>query len=162
MRSIHARDIGMGRTNHFLLNQLWQVLNPTAVPLCLAGLWFVFARPEGKRWRMLGWMYVLTLAAFLVARGRDYYLAPAYPMLLAAGAVWGEKGLRFPPSVGLASWSECGGPSRSAAWLSPRSFSLLRVSIPHGGACKTQQGFSTTCRSGGPSSQPPSLTSGTP
>lgn len=98
MRSIHARDIGMGRTNHFLLNQLWQVLNPTAVPLCLAGLWFVFARPEGKRWRMLGWMYVLTLAAFLVARGRDYYLAPAYPMLLAAGAVWGEKGLRSLPA----------------------------------------------------------------
>ena len=29
----------------------------------------------------------------LAARGRDYYLTPAYPMLLAAGAVWGEHWL---------------------------------------------------------------------
>jgi hypothetical protein len=64
----------------------------------VAGLWFVFARPEGKPWRMIGWMYVLTLAAFLAARGRDYYLAPAYPMLLAAGAAWGEKWLRSLPT----------------------------------------------------------------
>jgi hypothetical protein len=28
-----------------------------------------------------------------LAKGRDYYLAPAYPMLLAAGAVWGEHWL---------------------------------------------------------------------
>jgi hypothetical protein len=40
---------------------------------------------------MLGWMYVITLVAFLAAKGRDYYLAPAYPMLIAAGAVWGEQ-----------------------------------------------------------------------
>jgi hypothetical protein len=39
---------------------------------------------------MLGWMYVIPLILFLAARGRDYYLCPAYPMLLAAGAVWAE------------------------------------------------------------------------
>jgi 4-amino-4-deoxy-L-arabinose transferase-like glycosyltransferase len=98
MRSIHARDIGLGRTDYFLLSQLWQVLNPVTVPLCLAGLWFVFRRPEGKPWRMIGWMYLLTLVAFMAARGRDYYLAPAYPMLLAAGAAWGEKWLRSLPA----------------------------------------------------------------
>lgn len=98
MRSIHTRDIRMGRADHFLLNQLWAVLNPVAVPLCVAGLWFVFARAEGKPWRMIGWMYVLTLAAFLAARGRDYYVAPAYPMLLAAGAAWCEKWLRALPT----------------------------------------------------------------
>ncbi len=97
MRSIHARDVGLGETDYFLVSQLWRVLNPTTVPLCVAGLWFVFARPEGKRWRMIGWMYVVTLVAFLVARGRDYYLAPAYPMLLAAGAAWGEMWLRSLP-----------------------------------------------------------------
>jgi 4-amino-4-deoxy-L-arabinose transferase-like glycosyltransferase len=98
MRSIHTRDIGMGRADYFLLKQLWQVLNPATVPLCVAGLWFVFARSEGKRWRMLGWMYVLTLGAFMAARGREYYLAPAYPMLLAAGAAWAEKWLRSLPA----------------------------------------------------------------
>jgi hypothetical protein len=39
----------------------------------------------------MGWMYVASLALLLVMRGRDYYLAPAYPMLYAAGAVWIEQ-----------------------------------------------------------------------
>jgi len=97
MRSIHTRDIGLGRADYFLLNQLWQVLNPVTVPIWLAGLWFVFRRPEGRPWRMIGWMYLLTLVAFMAARGRDYYLAPAYPMLLAAGAAWSENWLRSLP-----------------------------------------------------------------
>jgi hypothetical protein len=98
MRSIHARDIGMGRTGHFLLNQLWKTCAVVALPLLFAGLWFLFARPEGRRWRMIGWMYVLTLAGLMAARGRDYYLAPAYPMLLAASAVWGEQWLGSLPA----------------------------------------------------------------
>jgi 4-amino-4-deoxy-L-arabinose transferase-like glycosyltransferase len=98
MRSIHARDIREGRTDNFLLNQLWGITNPNAVPLWLAGLWFLFARPEGQPWRMLGWMYVLTLVCLMAARGRDYYMAPAYPMLLAAGAAWAESWLRSLPA----------------------------------------------------------------
>ena len=39
---------------------------------------------------MMGWMYVVTLLLFVVAKGRWYYMGPAYPMLYAAGAVWGE------------------------------------------------------------------------
>src|SRR6185369_2537828 len=31
---------------------------------------------------------------FVVLRGRDYYQAPAYPILLAAGAVWMERWMR--------------------------------------------------------------------
>ncbi len=98
MKSIHARDMRMGRTDYFLLSQFWQTTNIVAVPIWLAGLWFVFARPEGKRWRMLGWMYVITLVLLMIARGRDYYLAPAYPMLLAAGAVFGERWVRTLPA----------------------------------------------------------------
>jgi len=101
LRSIHARDIRWGRTDHFVLNQLWRCANPVTVPLLCAGLWYLFAVPEGKRYRMLGWMYVVPLVALLVAKGRDYYLAPAYPVLLAAGAVWGEHwlGSLSPPWV---------------------------------------------------------------
>ena len=90
LKSIHARDIQRGWTDYFLLNQLWKNSSPVTVPIWGAGLWYLFGVAEGKRYRMLGWMYVIPLLAFLVARGRDYYLAPAYPMLLAAGAVWGE------------------------------------------------------------------------
>ena len=91
LKSIHARDIRWGRANGFLLNQLWKCTNLVTVPLWCAGLWYLFAVPDGKRYRMLGWMYVVPLLGYLVAKGRDYYLAPAYPMLLAAGAVWGER-----------------------------------------------------------------------
>lgn len=91
LKSIHARDIQWGRTNHFLLNQMWTVASPVTVPLWLAGLRYVFRDPNGKRYRMIGWMYVIPLIAFFVANGRDYYMAPSYPMLLAAGAVWGEQ-----------------------------------------------------------------------
>jgi hypothetical protein len=64
------------------------------VPLWSAGLWYLFAVPDGKCYRLLSWMYVVPFLAFLAAKGRDYYLAPAYPMLLAAGAVWGEQWVR--------------------------------------------------------------------
>ena len=63
------------------------------LPLALAGLYFCFVAPAGKRFRMIGWMYVVTLALFTVAKGRWYYMGPAYPMLYAAGAVWGEQWL---------------------------------------------------------------------
>lgn len=63
------------------------------VPIWIAGLYFLFFKPEGKHYRMIGWMYLIPLAILLIARGRPYYLAPAYPVLLAVGAVWGERWL---------------------------------------------------------------------
>lgn len=39
-------------------------------------------------------MYVVPLLLFIVAKGRGYYLAPGYPMLYAAGSVWGEQRLQ--------------------------------------------------------------------
>ena len=38
-------------------------------------------------------MYVVPLLMFVVAKGRDYYLAPTYPMLYAAGSVVAEAWL---------------------------------------------------------------------
>jgi 4-amino-4-deoxy-L-arabinose transferase-like glycosyltransferase len=110
MKSIHARDIRWGRTDYFLLNQFWKATNPITVPLWCAGLWFLFATQQGKPFRLLGWMYVIPLVAFLAARGRDYYLSPGYPMLLAAGAVWGERWLaslqpRVAGAVVRATWN---------------------------------------------------------
>lgn len=91
IKSIHARDESWGRTDHFLLNQLWNATNPITVPLWCAGLWFLFATPAGKPFRIIGWMYAVPLILLTIAKGRDYYLTPAYAMLLAAGAVWGES-----------------------------------------------------------------------
>lgn len=90
LKSIHARDVRIGRADGFLLGQLWKSSNIVTVPLWLAGLYFL-AAPAGKRYRLIGWMFVIPLAVLFFAKGRDYYLAPAYPMLLASGAVWGEQ-----------------------------------------------------------------------
>jgi dolichyl-phosphate-mannose-protein mannosyltransferase len=88
---IHARDVRQGRTANFLPQQL--MLTGLRAPLALAGLWFCFATPIGKRFGMIGWMYVITLTLFVAAKGRWYYMGPAYSMLYAAGVVWGEQWL---------------------------------------------------------------------
>src|SRR4029450_4483296 len=49
-------------------------------------------RREGTRYRTLGIVYVAILGALLVMHGRVYYLAPAYPMLFAAGGGGGRRG----------------------------------------------------------------------
>jgi hypothetical protein len=91
LKSIHARDIRIGRTDTIVLDQFWTATNPPTVPLWLAGLFYLFATQEGKRYRPIGWMFIIPFALFVLGRGRGYYMAPAYPMLLAAGAVWGER-----------------------------------------------------------------------
>lgn len=87
LKSIHARDVSIGRADGFLLKQLFVPANPATVPLWAAGLFALFASPSLRRFRVLGWMAVTPLFIFVVARGREYYSAPLYPMLLAAGAV---------------------------------------------------------------------------
>jgi hypothetical protein len=91
LKSIHARDIRAGRTGTFVLDQFWTATNPPTVPLWLAGLCYLFATQDGKRYRPIGWMFIIPFALFVIGRGRGYYMAPAYPMLFAAGAVWGER-----------------------------------------------------------------------
>jgi hypothetical protein len=91
LHDIHARDVRIGRTKYFLPQQL--EITTLAFPLAIAGLWFYFFAANGKRFRTLGWMYVIPLVIFIAAKGRAYYMAGAYPMLYAAGAVWGEQWL---------------------------------------------------------------------
>ena len=93
LRSIHARDVSQGRTQSFLPEQIYQ----TIAALWIVGLFFCLKTDSGKRFRTVGWMYVILFAAFLMARGRGYYLAAAYPMLYAAGSVWWEQRLASRP-----------------------------------------------------------------
>jgi Dolichyl-phosphate-mannose-protein mannosyltransferase len=93
LQHIHARDIRWGRTKGFLPDQLWVAANLFTIPLWVAGLWFYFRKPEGRQFRMIGWMAVVPFMLFLIAKGRGYYMAAAYPMLLAAGAVVDERWL---------------------------------------------------------------------
>ncbi len=49
-------------------------------------LWLLFAR-AARSFRFLGVFYVLFLALMMALHAKDYYLAPAYPVFFAAGAV---------------------------------------------------------------------------
>jgi hypothetical protein len=88
LRHIHVRDVGEGRANGFWRDQFIICTNLFAAPLWIAGL-VSFLRD--RRYRMLGWMYVIVVVLFMVGKGRGYYVAAAYPMLMAMGAVGGER-----------------------------------------------------------------------
>jgi Dolichyl-phosphate-mannose-protein mannosyltransferase len=89
LRSIHARDIRIGRTRDFLPGQIQLTL--LAAPLWIAGLFACFFSRAWKTFRLVSWMYLTPLLLFVILKGRTYYMAGAYPMLYAAGSVWGEK-----------------------------------------------------------------------
>ena len=81
---------------------LWQqtlLTLPLAAPIWIAGLWFLLRDAEGKKYAVLAWAYLTVLVEMIVLNGKIYYLAPAYIMLLAAGAVWIE--LRALPRAGV-------------------------------------------------------------
>jgi hypothetical protein len=93
LSSIHARDISWGRADDFLPKQLYETTNPFSLPLWTVGLSLCLFAASMKRFRALGWMFIVTFALFLINRGRSYYTGPSYVMLLAVGAVWFESWL---------------------------------------------------------------------
>jgi 4-amino-4-deoxy-L-arabinose transferase-like glycosyltransferase len=73
---------------------IWQqtlLTLPLSAPIWIGGLWFLLRDPQGKRYAVLAWTYLVVLTEMLALHGKIYYLAPAYIMLLAAGAVWMER-----------------------------------------------------------------------
>ena len=74
----------------FLIQQVLLV-NPGTFPLWLGGLIWLFGANDGRRYRPLAIAYLITLIEFILLHGKVYYLAPAYPMLFAAGGVATER-----------------------------------------------------------------------
>jgi Dolichyl-phosphate-mannose-protein mannosyltransferase len=91
LRFIHQRDVAEGLTRSFLPDQLEMTL--LSFPLWIVGLYFCLRTREGRNFRALACAFLVTLVLFVLAKGRGYYLAPAYPMLYAAGGVWVERWL---------------------------------------------------------------------
>ena len=95
----------------FLVEQI-VTMQPPTLPLWLVGLLYYLFSREARSYRSLGWIYVILFAIFLLQNARFYFLAPAYPMLSAAGAVVFE---RF---VNRLNWS----------WIKPAYVTVLAVS----------------------------------
>jgi Dolichyl-phosphate-mannose-protein mannosyltransferase len=74
----------------FLKQQIMMLL-PVSVIVWIAGLGFLLCHREGKPYRALGVTYLTFLAIMMLLHAKDYYLAPIYPMLFAAGGVFWQK-----------------------------------------------------------------------
>jgi Dolichyl-phosphate-mannose-protein mannosyltransferase len=87
MRNIRAdgRDVVLGPLPYFFQQTL--LVNPLTAPIWLAGLLALLFSDRLKPYRVLGWCYLVCYTAFFALHGKNYYLAPIYPMLLAAGAI---------------------------------------------------------------------------
>ncbi|MFZ0548628.1 MAG: glycosyltransferase family 39 protein [Candidatus Promineifilaceae bacterium] len=93
LSAIHLRDVAIGRGEGYFSQQLYVNTNPMLIFLWILGLYFYFFHPDGRRYRAMGWLYLVPLLLFWVSEGRFYYMAPAYPMLIAGGTVVGEQWL---------------------------------------------------------------------
>ncbi len=96
IRAIKAegRDVVLGPVPYFFQQTL--LLNPLTAPIWLAGLFALLFSPRLKPYRVLGWCYLVCYTVFFVLHGKNYYLGPVYPMLLAAGATAVETGISRP------------------------------------------------------------------
>ena len=70
----------------FLLECAFQV-HPFTLPIWLAGLIHLFFSRQGRKFQALGWIYLVVLAILLSTHSKPYYFAPAFLILLPAGAV---------------------------------------------------------------------------
>ena len=86
VRNAQEHKIAVVSVAGFLGAQV-MMMNPLTLPVWLAGLWFLFARPEGRPFRFLAWIYPVVLGVLLLQRAKPYYLTPIYPVLFAGGAV---------------------------------------------------------------------------
>lgn len=93
MRNIRAdgRDVQLSPLEFFLQQLL--LLHPLTGPIWIAGLIGLLFSKRLTRFRFLGWSYLVCFIAFVVLKGKNYYLAPIYPMLFASGSVLIEGAL---------------------------------------------------------------------
>jgi hypothetical protein len=75
----------------FLLQQLL-LQHPLLLPFWLAGLVSLMIG-KGQRMRILGWIFLALTVTMIGLKAKNYYLAPIFPMLFAAGAVATEDWL---------------------------------------------------------------------
>lgn len=88
---VDGRDVQLSPLQYFLQQIL--LIHPLAAPVWITGVLALLFWRQLNSYRFLGWTYVCAFTTFVALHGKNYYLAPIYPMLLAAGAVLIENGI---------------------------------------------------------------------
>ncbi len=109
MHNIKAdgRDVVLSPAEYFAQQLL--IIHPLAAPMWITGVLAFLFSARLKPYRLFGWCYLAAFTVFVALKGKNYYLAPIYPVYLAAGAVVIE---------GLMARSR-------QAWLKPAILALL-------------------------------------
>lgn len=86
-------------------------MHPATLLVWPAGLYYYLLSKSGKPYQTLGWIYVILFVLFALQNAKFYFLAPAYPILFAAGGLVIERFLRW----------------RQWNWLKPAYVSFLLI-----------------------------------
>lgn len=70
----------------FVRNQIL-LMHPVSMLVWLPGVVYGFAGKDGKQYRIFSMVFVFLVVFFALTNGKTYYLAPAYPMVLALGGL---------------------------------------------------------------------------
>src|SRR5271154_1407704 len=106
---VDGRDVALSPLAFFAQQVL--IIHPFVAPIWILGVLAFLFSARLKPYRFLGWSYLICLALFIVLKGKNYYLAPIYPVFLAAGAVVIESFAARP----------------QRAWLKPAIVTILLV-----------------------------------
>ena len=88
---VSGKDVTLSPTE-FLAQQVL-IAGPATLPIWLAGLLMYLFSSELRAYRALGYAFIITIAFFILAHGKNYYPAPAYGIVFAGGAVGTERWL---------------------------------------------------------------------
>lgn len=94
----HMQELARNQLDHvnpvnFMVDQL-MMQGPGGMLLWVAGLFFLLLASSMRRYRLPALFYVAILLIFLALSGKGYYTLGAYPVLMAAGAVFWERFLQ--------------------------------------------------------------------
>ena len=93
MRNIKAdgRDVLLSPWQYF--SQQILLIHPLSALIWITGVIAFLVAPRFKPYRFLGVAYLVGFAVFVILKGKNYYLAPIYPVYLAAGSVVIDDGI---------------------------------------------------------------------
>lgn len=81
----NGRDVALTPLAYF--SQQILIIHPFTAPIWISGVFAFLFSSRMKPYRFLGWCYLASFAVFVALKGKNYYLAPIYPVFFAAGAV---------------------------------------------------------------------------
>ncbi len=91
MRNAASRKYGGLTPISFILDQIL-ILNPLAILIWLPGIIFYFFKKDFKQYRAIGFIWLATFVILIInIHSKGEYIAPAYQVLFAGGAVMLER-----------------------------------------------------------------------